>query len=281
MVRFRWRWRGFVFPGDPVFDPETGGMGRRSSQTAPERFRAGLVVSLDGVGGYNWGPRWIRRGLDLAGVRSAIVIYDWTVGPAGMFLADLVAEERNRATALHLADWIAAYARAMPGRPVTLIGHSGGAAVAVWALEALPEDVRVRRAVLLAPALGPAYNLGPALRAVEDRLVATCSWADAGMLAAATTVFGTMDRRHSPGAGFLGFRMPENLASDDLEAYEKVRQVRWTPSLVRHGNLGGHMGWTTARFAREFLAPIVTGASDPGEPIASFEGAAAGEGEAG
>jgi pimeloyl-ACP methyl ester carboxylesterase len=281
MAGLRWRWRGFVFPGDPLFEAETCGRMRLGRYATPERFREGLVVSLDGVGGYNWGPRWIRRGLDQAGVRSAIVIYDWTVGPAGMFLADLVAEERNRATALHLADWIAAYARAMPGRPVTLIGHSGGAAVAVWALEALPEDVRVRRAVLLAPALGPGYNLARALRAVKDRLYAASSWADVGLMVAGTTVFGTMDRRHSPGAGFTGFRMPGNLASDDLKAYEKVRQVRWTPSLVRHGNLGGHMGWTTARFAREFLAPIVTGASDPGEPIASFGGAAAGEGEAG
>jgi pimeloyl-ACP methyl ester carboxylesterase len=270
-----------VFPGDPLFEAETCGRMRLGRYATPERFREGLVVSLDGVGGYNWGPRWIRRGLDQAGVRSAIVIYDWTVGPAGMFLADLVAVERNRATALHLADWIAAYARAMPGRPVTLIGHSGGAAVAVWALEALPEDVRLRRAVLLAPALGPGYNLARALRAVKDRLYAASSWADVGLMVAGTTVFGTMDRRHSPGAGFTGFRMPGNLASDDLKAYEKVRQVRWTPSLVRHGNLGGHIGWTTARFAREFLAPIVTGASDPGEPIASFEGAAAGEGGAG
>jgi len=281
MVRLRWRWRGFVYPGDPLFDAETCGRMRPGRYATPERFREGLVVCLDGVGGYNWGPRWLRRGLAEAGVRSAIVIYDWTVGPAGMFLADLVAKERNLAAAGHLADWIAAYARAMPGRPVTLIGHSGGAAVAAWALEALPAPARVQRAVLLAPALSPGYNLARALRAVEDRLCAASSWADVGLMVAGTTIFGTMDRRHSPGAGFTGFRMPENLASDDLKAYEKVRQVRWTPRLVRHGNLGGHMGWTTARFAREFLAPIVTGASDPGEPIASFEGAAAGEGETG
>jgi len=281
MAGLRWRWRGFVFPGDPLFNAETCGRIRFGRYATPERFREGLVVSLDGVGGYNWGPRWLRRGLDEGGVHGAIVIYDWTIGPAGMFLADLMWHERNRTAAKHLADWIAAYARAMPGRPVTLIGHSGGAAVAAWALEALPAHVQVQRAVLLAPALAPGYNLTRALQAVEDCLYATSSWADVGLMVAGTTVFGTMDRRHSPAAGFTGFRMPGGLAAEDHEAYEKVRQVRWTPSLARRGNLGGHMGWTTVRFAREFLAPIVNGVSDPGDPILVREGVAAGKGEPG
>jgi len=27
------------------------------------------------------------------------------------------------------------------------------------------------------------------------------------------------------------------------------------------------MGWTSTRFAREFIAPILTGKTDPGEPL--------------
>ena len=219
------------------------------------------------MGGYNWGPRWLRRGLDQAGVKAAIVIYDWTVGPAGMFLADLVWESRNRAVAADLADTIAAYSKAMPGRSVTLIGHSGGAAVVIWALEALPENVQVERVALLAPALAPEYNLSRAAQRVRERVHVAYSWADVGLMGAGTAVFGTMDRRHSVSAGLVGFRLPRDLASDERQAYQKVRQIRWTPGLVRNGHLGGHMGWTTTRFARDVLAPILEGQADPGEPI--------------
>ena len=130
-----------------------------------ERLDAGLVVSLDGVGGYDWGPRWIRAGLDEAGIKSAIVIYDWSQGPAGLWVGDLVDEQRNRESAQDLARIITSYMATKPGRPVTLIGHSGGTAVVVWALEALPAGVKVDRVILLAPALAPDYNLAPACAA--------------------------------------------------------------------------------------------------------------------
>ena len=74
----------------------------------PERLDAGLVVSLDGVGGYDWGPRWIREGLDEAGVKSAIVIYDWSKGPAGLWVGDLVDES---ATASRPRTWPAWWPR--------------------------------------------------------------------------------------------------------------------------------------------------------------------------
>ena len=230
-----------------------------------ERLAAGLVVSLDGVGGYNWGPRWLRSGLDAAGVSAAIVIYDWSKGPRGMFVGDLVDEARNRAAANDLAQLVATYVAAMPDRPVTLIGHSGGAAVVVWALEALPEGCRVEQAILLAPALGPDYDLSPALRAVRRRMYVMYSKADVGLMAVGTAVFGTMDRQHSVGAGLVGFTLPAGRA--DRTQYLKVRQVPWTIDLLKSGHLGGHMGWTTTRFARDFLAPILIGRTDPGQPM--------------
>ncbi len=238
------------------------------------RLEHGLVVSLDGVGGYNWGPRWLRKGLDEAGVEAAIVIYDWSKGPGALFVGDLVDEARNRTVARELAQTVATYVAAMPGRPVTLIGHSGGAAVVVWALEAMPETCQVERAILLAPALAPTYDLSAALKRVRRRLYVMYSPADVGLMAAGTAVFGTMDRRHSVSAGLVGFRLPESCA--DPAQYRKVRQVRWTIDLVASGNLGGHMGWTTTRFAREFLAPILLGRSDPGRPIEGLPSAPAG-----
>jgi len=236
-----------------------------------QRLETGLVVSLDGVGGYNWGPRWLRGGLDEAGLGQAIVIYDWSKGWTGLWVGDLVDEQRNRAAARDLAHMIASYEATMPDRPVTIIGHSGGAAIVVWALESMPDNVKVERAILLAPALAPDYDLSEALRAVRSRLYVTYSPADVAPMAAGTAVFGTMDRQHSVSAGWLGFKLPP--APADPGQYAKVRQVGWTPDLMKLGNWGGHMGWTTTRFAREYLAPIITGQSDPGEPLAGAQAA--------
>jgi len=231
---------------------------------SPERLADGLVVSLGGVGGYNWGTRWLRKGLDEAGVNAAIVIYDWSKGPGGLFVGDLVDEARNRAAAENLARTVSAYAAAMPQRPITLIGHSGGAAIVVWALEDLSETCCVDRVILLAPALTPGYDLSAALKRVDKRLYVMYSPGDVGLMAAGTAVFGTMDRAHSVSAGLAGFDMPP---AADRKQYLKVRQVSWTLNLLRAGHMGGHMGWTTTRFARDFLAPILMGQNDPGEPM--------------
>jgi len=234
-----------------------------------ERLQAGLVVSLDGVGGYDWGPRWLRAGLDEAGVKMAIVIYEWSKGPKGLFVADLVDEPRNRQAARDLAQMVATYAAAMPDRPVTLIGHSGGAAIVVWALEAMPKDCRVERAILLAPAIAPDYDLTSALKAVRSRLYVMHSPADIGLMGAGTIAFGTMDRQHSPGAGLVGFRWPADAGAETRAEYAKVREIQWTLKLLKSGNYGGHMGWTTTRFAREFIAPILMGQRDPGVAMAA------------
>jgi pimeloyl-ACP methyl ester carboxylesterase len=232
---------------------------------SPQRMDTGLIISLDGVGGYNWGPRWLRGGLDEAGCTNAIVIYDWSQGWSGFWVGDLVAQERNHAAARDLAQLIVSYETALPGRPVTIIGHSGGGAVVVWALEALPENCKVERAFLLAPALAPTYDLSKALRAVRSRTYVMYSNADFVLMGAGTWGAGTMDRQHSISAGLVGFKLPPEPV--DLEQYTKVRQVGWSTSLMKLGSWGTHMGWTSTQFARDFIAPIIAGRSDPGEPI--------------
>lgn len=250
------------------------GCGKSHTYVSQERLEAGLVVSLDGVGGYNWGPKWLRSGLEEAGVSGAIVIYDWSKGPKGMFVGDLVDEAANRAAAKDLAKMVETYLAAMPNRPVTLIGHSAGAAVVAWALEDLPEGCCVERAILMAPALAPDYDLTRALRHVRSRMYVMYSYADVPLMAVGTAVFGTMDRQHSVSAGLVGFKMPPALPLADRAQYLKVRQIPWTVGLVKMGHLGGHMGWTSTRFARDFIAPILAGKIDPGESMVQAEDAA-------
>jgi len=230
-----------------------------------ERLEHGLVVSLDGVGGYNWGPQWLRDGLNQAGVRSAIYIFDWGHGPAGMFLADLMDESGNREQARELARMVENYQRYYPGRPVYLIGHSGGAGIVVFALEAMKSTTQVDGVFLLAPALDPDRNLAPALAHVRQNVYVTHSPADVALMGLGTSTFGTMDRKHTVSAGLVGFRIPTNLSAADARQYAKLRQAEWKPDLLSKGNLGGHMSWTTSAFAREYIAPIVLGR--PASPI--------------
>ncbi|MBL7141301.1 MAG: alpha/beta hydrolase [Planctomycetes bacterium] len=259
--------RRFI-PDNPVRASADGRPRRLSPYLTPERLDRGLVVCLDGVGGYNWLPRLLRRGLDRGGVDAAIVIYNWSVGPLGMWAADLIAQRRNRQMARDLAETIVGYRERMPGRPITLVGHSGGGGLAAWTLEALPEGVAVDRALLLAPALSPRYNLAGALAHVRHRLLATYSWGDVGLMGLGTTLFGTMDRRFGPSAGLVGFRLPPGLTAGHQAAYEKFRQMGWRPRMIRDGHLGEHTGWTGIRFARRILAPFVLGQTDHGQALA-------------
>ena len=133
----------------------------------PQRLQKGLVLVLPGVEGESCINHSIARGLADGGVRSAIEIFDWTTGVILLFPYHLRGRRRNLARADRLAERIVAYRKAYPGRPVYLVGHSGGAAMAVLALERLPADTAVTGAVLLQAAISPRYDLSPPWPATE------------------------------------------------------------------------------------------------------------------
>jgi pimeloyl-ACP methyl ester carboxylesterase len=164
--------------------------------------------------------------------------------------------ERNQRQARDVAAQIVEYQNRYPGRPVTLIGHSGGAAMAVLTLEALPPDRSVTQTVLLAAAISPDHDLSTALARTEREIINFHSWGDAGYLIAGTIALGTIDRRHSISAGASGFRVPDELSEAERALYDtRLRQVPYRLEMLRSFNLGGHFSPTNRKFVAEWVAP--------------------------
>ncbi len=167
-----------------------------------------------------------------------------------------MAFERNRQQAQEIAGQIVAYQDRYPGRPVTLIGHSGGAAMAVLILEALPADRQVTQAVLLAAAISPDHDLSTALSRTEHGILNFYSRGDVGYLVLGTLALGTIDRQHSISAGAAGFHPPAQLTDEQRQLYNsRLQQVPYQLSMLRSCNLGGHFSVTNSKFVSDWVAP--------------------------
>ena len=224
----------------------------------PRRRRHGLVLVLPGIEGHSLLNENIARGLGEGGVSSAIEIYDWTTGIPGNLLVNLAYLERNREEARKLARRIVRYQQRQPGRPVILVGHSGGGGIAVLALECLPKDSKVDLAILLAPALSPDYDLTSALRHSSQGIMNLYSNKDVGLLKVGTTIFGPIDREFGASAGAVGFREPPEANEATRTLYKRyLRQVCWREHMKHYGADGSHFGWASRRFARKYLAPLI------------------------
>lgn len=220
-------------------------------QSQPQPY----VLHLPGIGGYLPVDRSLMRGLRTGGVTGTITHYDWTSGDPGM--RALFNDTNKSEQADHVAQILLALHRTDPQRPIILIGHSGGAGIAVWALERLPDDVRIHRLILLAPALSPAYDLSRALRHVTDRAYALISPHDPVL--AATRVFGTIDGVRVEAAGRVGFVVPSNGDA----AYARLHQLPYRHEWMALGHLGDHIGMMHPAFAAKILAPLVMGEHAP------------------
>jgi hypothetical protein len=163
---------------------------------------------------------------------------------------------RNREKGRELAARITAF-RESNNAIVHVVAFSGGCGLAVWGCEGLEKQL-VDTLILAAPAIHPDYNLAAALHNVR-RCYALVSERDRWILGLGTTIFGTTDRRFASSAGRLGFRRPAGLSAAESAAYDRLREVRWTPALRSMGHRGGHTGWAKVQFLREHLVPLLQG----------------------
>lgn len=220
-----------------------------------DRLQKGYVIILPGIEGYSPFNRNVAQGLLDAGVPYAIEIFDWTkrilFWPT--FIYNLRSRRLHEQKSKEIAAKILDYQRTYPNRPVYLIGHSGGGGMCVLTLECLPRETTVSGIVLLGAALSPGYSLRPALQHVDRRIWSFCSWGDLFFLGIFTTTCGTVDGRHSPSAGMVGFQCQ---ALEDEERV-KFEEIPFQASYVRDGNLAGHFGFTSSRFVRKHVAPLL------------------------
>ncbi len=274
-------WQDMVSIGCVLVLPMVCGCGSAVKNVTTSRLDRGYTVILPGIEGASFLNRNIAKGLIDGGWPGAVEVYDWTAGSVFLFPVNLRALERNRDQAAKIADKIVQYQAKHPGRPVHVIGHSGGGGVAVLVLEALPPERQITSALLLAPALSPDYDLRRALRHTEQGVWNFYSRYDVGFLKAGTTVMGTIDGRHESAAGAVGFQTPWGLDESDRRLYAtKLRQQPYARKMADSGHTGSHTGWAGRQFVADWLAPIMRAqmgdhaifAADTGQPNGHQDG---------
>ncbi len=220
----------------------------------------GLVFYVDGAGGgsvlTDWG-REVRDGLTRAGYPGEYRSFHWHTG-LGVAADQAASVEYKRGRAALLAKEIREYQDGHPGRPVNIVALSAGTAVAVFALEDLPEAHPVDSVVLLGSSLSSHYDVSKAIRRVRRRLYVYTSDKDA-VLGTLIPVAGTADREFcgACAAGLRGFHLPPRADSTTRGLYSKIDNIAWKPEFAASGNLGGHTDAVNPQFVRDFVAPLL------------------------
>jgi pimeloyl-ACP methyl ester carboxylesterase len=232
--------------------------------TTSDRMDSGLVIILPGIEGESSLNHDVRRGLLNGGLFYAMPIYRWgrPIPIAGPLLnqIDILG---NRIEGKEIANRIVSYQKSYPGRPVYLIGHSGGGGIAVFAAEALPKDVSIDGLVLLSASISSAYDLTNALGHCRKGILNIHSRADIGLLIIGTMLAGNVDGIRGPAAGAIGFDRPTAKSSPQrIQAYQKLYQLELTGPLG-NGSSGAHASTTRSSFITHYVLPWLMAASWP------------------
>lgn len=218
-----------------------------------QRMNNGMVVILPGIEGVSRLNRDVRAGLDEAGVRYAMPIHSWgrpvPVVGALMNQMDFVG---NRLAARGVVRRIAAYQQSHPGRPVYIVGHSGGGGIAVFAAEQLPDDKPIEGLILLSASISSNYDLTKALKHCRKGIVNFHDPSDTGLLGVGTALLGNVDGGHGSSAGRTGFDEAEARDTDEAKlAYSRLYQM----TINSYGT--PHMASTRSTFVHSDVAPWV------------------------
>ena len=187
---------------------------------------AGLVVILPGIQGIDEHSYAVTGGLRSGGVRRALVLQSWGKSlPAVGMLINQVDKVGIRFEAMKIAGKIIDYQKEFPDRPVHVVGHSGGGALAVFIAESLADQGYngarpIDGLVLLSPSISPLYNLTKALSICNAGILHCYNPDDVAILGGGTTMFGNLDGVPGPAAGLNGFRELDDFdPNDEIATY--------------------------------------------------------------
>lgn len=217
----------------------------------PPATGPGVIFVVDGIGGMDLLAGVAARHWPAAGVTHEIRPFRWSHGTCH-YLHDLQDPENVLWKARKLAARVREVKAEAPGRPVYLVGRSGGAGVVLAAAAQLPSET-LERIVLLSPAVSPDCDLTPAFRATRSEIVCFSSCNDQFILNWGTSLFGTVDRVYGPSAGLHGFNLPADDEGRDL--YRRLVHVPWHCGMIRDGHPGLHSTALSARFQKRHVAP--------------------------
>jgi len=224
-----------------------GGCDERAISFSTHHADKGLVIVLPGIDGVALHNMGVADALAAGDVPAAVELWNWT-SPLGP-LFNQTAMEHNRQVAGQLARRIERYRSEHSDGAVFLIGHSGGTAIAAWAVEALdPSAGDVDGIVMLGSSLSPTYDLSAALSRCRRGIVNFYSAGDAGLLGAGTAMFGTMDRQSADGAGRIGFAMHRTT----------LVQVPWEAGMSKLGYNGDHFSCCAKKFIAAYVVPLLS-----------------------
>jgi hypothetical protein len=219
------------------------------SFTTPQMMDKGIIYVLPGIQGVDLHYLNIRSGLQGSGIKCAIKIHPWGCHIPGIGLAINETDTTDdRGWGQKIAQEIQAYQKQYPGRPVYLIGQSGGCGVSVFAAEALAQAGAppVDGLVLLDASLSATYDLATALGQSHKGLVNFYNLDDVRLLEVGTAMFGNVDGGHGDSAGRTGFEVK----------FPKLYQVQVTQGMVS-AFANPHFADTSAAFASRYLAPWI------------------------
>jgi pimeloyl-ACP methyl ester carboxylesterase len=214
------------------------------------------MLVLDGAGDFEATTTAFQEAVRADGAPLWIDAVHWSHG-YGRILADQIDQDHICCAGQALAARITAYHQKYPRLPIHLVGHSAGSAVVLAAAAVLPPN-SVDHIVLLAPSVSADYDVRPALRCACGGVDVFYSQRDVAYLGLGTGIFGTTDRRWTPAAGRVGFRVAATSA-EDAALLARLRQHPWNASVVWTGNEGGHYGSHHVCYLRAYVLPLFAG----------------------
>ncbi|MBL8819836.1 MAG: hypothetical protein JNL58_27675 [Planctomyces sp.] len=230
----------------------------------PSRRAKGLVLVFPGIEGHSEINESIVRGLAAAGIPYAIQVQRWCRFSFWNPL-HLTMETHNRRMAAQIAELVCAYRRSSPVSPIYLVGHSAGAGMVLFVLEALANrsckaEPIVETAVLLAAAVSEDFPFETVIPETRTGIWNFSSAFDFIASVLGTLVFGTMDRRHKISIGAAGIRRKCRLRPTVTEPRASsnpvLNEIRYSPRMITAWNLGGHFGCTNSAFVKKHVAPL-------------------------